>query len=111
MHELMTKLRLRRMRSVYEDWLERAVQDDLSYQDFLKGLLEEELCAREESSVRRLIQQAKFPFEKGIDLFDFRFRPELKRQLFATYLDRGFVEQAKSLLGALPIRSSRAAEK
>jgi DNA replication protein DnaC len=98
MQELLTKLRLARIRNVHEEWVERASREAMPYRDFLRGLLEEELCAREENAVRRLIQQAKFPFEKGIDQFDFRFRPELKRQVFATYLDSSFVEQGRALV-------------
>lgn len=98
MNELLTKLRLARVRVVHDEWIERASTESMPYREFLQGLLTEELCAREDNHIRRLIKQAKFPFEKGIDQFDFRHRPELKRQVFATYLDPGFVEQGRSLV-------------
>lgn len=46
------------------------------------GLLQEELLAREDNQLRRSLKEAAFPFEKTMDDFDFRLRPELNRQLF-----------------------------
>jgi hypothetical protein len=37
----------------------------MSYADFLRGLLSEETCAREENQMKRRMRQAYFPFEKG----------------------------------------------
>ena len=51
MQHLMTRLKLARVREVYESWLERAAQDSLSYRDFLEGLLHEEILAREENQL------------------------------------------------------------
>jgi DNA replication protein DnaC len=67
MQQLMTRLKLARVRDVYETWLERAAQDSLSYRDFLEGLLQEEILAREENQLRRRLKLAGFPFEKTID--------------------------------------------
>jgi len=43
------------------------------------------------------LQRAPFPFAASIEQFDFRFRPELKRQVIVRYLDPTFVEQATSV--------------
>jgi DNA replication protein DnaC len=44
-----------------------------------------------------LSRQAGFPFAATFEQFDFRSRPELKRQVVLRYLDPTFVEQARSL--------------
>jgi DNA replication protein DnaC len=62
-------------------WLDRAAQEELAYADFLGGLLEEELVARAAAQTQRRLRQAGFPFAATIEQFDFRFRPELKRQV------------------------------
>ena len=78
-------------------WLERAAEDELSYADFLQGLLEEELVARTTAATARRLREAGFPFAATIEQFDFRFRPELKRQVVLRYLDPTFVEGAGTL--------------
>lgn len=80
-----------------ELWLERAAQDDLSYADFLHGVLDEELVARLHAATERRLRQAEFPFAATIEQFDFRFRPDLKRQVVLRYLDPSFGAQGGSL--------------
>ncbi len=75
-------------------WLERAAQQELRYADFLAGLLEEELVARATAATQRRLAEAGFPFAATIEQFDFRFRPDLKRQVVLRYLDPTFVSQA-----------------
>jgi DNA replication protein DnaC len=94
---LLTALQLHQAAVVLPEWLERAAQEDLSYSDFLHGVLEEELTARTAAETQRRLRQAGFPFAATIEQFDFRFRPELKRQVVLRYLDPTFVEQAGTL--------------
>jgi len=95
---MLTQLRLARLREVYADWIQRAAEQDLGYEEFLRGLLEEELVAREEKRWKRRLKQANFPFERTLEQFDFRFRPELKRQVFLTYLQDAFITEGRSLV-------------
>lgn len=94
---LLTALHLHQAAAVLPAWLDRAAQEELGYADFLGGLLEEELTARTAAETQRRLRQAGFPFAATIEQFDFRFRPELKRQVVLRYLDPTFVEQAGTL--------------
>lgn len=94
---LLAQLHLDQVAAVLPAWLEQAAQEELSYADFLTGLLEEELAARTSAAVQRRLREAEFPFAASIEQFDFRFRPELKRQVILRYLDPTFVEQATTL--------------
>lgn len=98
MEELLTQLKLGRIREVYRDWIDRAGREEMSYADFLHGLLSEEICAREENQIKRRMQQAGFPFEKTIEQFDFSLRPELKRQVILNCMDETFVHQGRSMV-------------
>ncbi len=71
MEALLTQLKLARVREVVGEWLERAAAEEMSYADFLTGLLTEEVCARKENQLKRRRHQAGFPFEKTIEQFDF----------------------------------------
>jgi len=46
---------------------------------------------------QRRLRRAGLPFGASIEQFDFRFRPELKRQVILRYLDQTTVEQARCL--------------
>ncbi len=94
---LLAQVHLTHAATVLPAWLERAAQDELSYADFLAGLLEEECAARMTAATARRLREAAFPFAATIEQFDFRFRPELKRQVVLRYLDATFVEQAGTL--------------
>src|SRR5258707_3801686 len=94
---LLEQLGLRQAAAVLPDWLDRAASQELSYADFLHGLLEEESVARGNAATQKRLRQASFPYAATIEQFDFRFRPELKRQVVLRYLDPTFVEQARTL--------------
>jgi DNA replication protein DnaC len=98
MQHLMTRLKLARVREVYESWLDRAAHDGLSYRDFLEGLLHEEILAREENQLKRRLKLAAFPFEKTIEQFDFTYRPDLKKQVILRYLEDSFITAGDSLV-------------
>ncbi len=94
---LLIQARLEGAAAVLPAWLDRAAAQELSYADFLHGLLEEELATRATAAAQRRLRDAAFPFAATIEQFDFRFRPELKRQVVLRYLDPTFVEQAGTL--------------
>jgi DNA replication protein DnaC len=94
---LLTQVHLSGAAAVLPAWLERAAQQEVSYTDFLQGLLEEELAARTAAATARRLREAGFPFAASIEQFDFRLRPDLKRQVVLRYLDPTFVEHAGTL--------------
>jgi DNA replication protein DnaC len=94
---LLVQVHLAGAAAVLPAWLDRAAQHDLSYADFLQGLLDEELVARTTAATARRLREAAFPFAASIEQFDFRFRPDLKRQVVLRYLDPTFVETAGTL--------------
>jgi DNA replication protein DnaC len=79
-------------------WLDRAAEEELGYADLLEGVLEEEVVARKAADTERRLREAGFPYAASIEQFDFRFRPDLKRQLVLRYFDPGFLVQALNLV-------------
>ncbi len=94
---LLEHLGLPHAAAALDPWLARAAQEELSSADFLHGVLDEELVARLHAATQRRLREAEFPFAASIEQFDFRFRPELKRQVLLRYLDPTFVTQGGSL--------------
>jgi DNA replication protein DnaC len=95
--DYLAQLQLHQAAVVLPQWLDRAAREELPYGDFLGGLLQEEVAARTDAATQRRLRQAAFPFAATIEQFDFRFRPELKRQIVLRYLDPTFVAQAGTL--------------
>ena len=98
MEAMMTQLKLPRIKEIYQHWIDRAAKEQMSYNDFLNGLLTEEVCARNESAIARRLKQADFPMTKTIEQFDFSFQPQLKRQVIYNCMDPTFITAGKSLI-------------
>lgn len=65
------RLRLPTMAGIYEKLAREAQEKNLSYQDYLLALAEQEVIVREENALKRRIKRAKFPYLKTLDSFDF----------------------------------------
>ena len=104
----LTQLKLSRLREVYPHWVKEAEAHQLSYLEFLDGLLAEEVVGRQENQMRRQLKAAGFPFAATLEQFDFSLHPELKRAVMVRFFDRTFVEQAQSLVlvGASGLRQN-----
>jgi DNA replication protein DnaC len=79
---LLKRLRLPAMGRQYKKLVLEATQQGRSYDDFLLSLLELEVAQREENTQKRLIAQARFPYLRTLDQFDFCAVPTVnKRQV------------------------------
>src|SRR5947199_9004789 len=90
---LLEQLGLRQAAAVLPEWLDRAASQELSYADFLHGLLEVESGARANAATQKRLRQAGFTYAATIDQVDVRFRAELKRQVVLRYLGPTLVRQ------------------
>jgi hypothetical protein len=60
---LLEQLGLRQAAAVLPDWLDRAASQELSYADFLHGLLEEQSVARANAATQKLGGDTAYPSE------------------------------------------------
>ena len=71
------RLRLTHLPNCFEAIAEEASAKDLPYLDFLEQTLEAESQAKHTRNVRLKTQWAHFPYNKGLDQFDFAFQPSV----------------------------------
>lgn len=90
--------RLSGMVEYYEEILEQAKKDDLSYEEFFLTLLDQEVANREENRFQRLLKKAKFPTLKTIDTFEFNEAPFLSKKEVVGLFDCDFIDQKTNLL-------------
>lgn len=95
-------LRLGRIAEVLDAHMQRAVTANMSYLDFLRGLIQEATQAQDDRLVQRRIKAAHFPYLKTLEQFDFTFQPSLSRQKVADLATLRFIENHENiiLLGA-----------
>ena len=60
MHQMLTQLKLARIREIHQEWFDRAAETQMPYPDFLRGLLQEELLAREDNQLRDVTPISNF---------------------------------------------------
>lgn len=75
------RLRLPTIAKSYERLADEAASNKAGYQDYLCCLLELEVQARDESTKKERISQAKFPGLKMLDTFQFEEVPALNKKL------------------------------
>lgn len=92
------QLRLSGMGELLRLRLKQAQEEDLGYTEFLSLLLEDEFSQRAQNKKARLYRQAKLPFEKGLEDFDFSFQPSVKKKELLELATGRFVEKKSNVL-------------
>jgi len=73
------KLKMPQATKVYTSMAREAEDNNLSYEDYLLGVLEQEITQRESNRIQRGIRLATFPIIKTLDVFDFKAVPSLSK--------------------------------
>ena len=74
------QLKMPQASKVYQSMAREAEDNNLSYEEYLLGVLEQEITQRESNRILRGIRQANFPIIKTLDSFDFKAVPSLSKQ-------------------------------
>lgn len=91
-------LRLARLTEVLDAHTQRAVAANMSYLDFLRGLIQEAMSAQDARIVNGRIKAAHFPYLKTLEQFDFTFQPSVSRQKIADLATLRFVENHENVI-------------
>jgi DNA replication protein DnaC len=101
MDELIYKLksiRLSGMSQKLQIRLQEAMANELSYQEFLTNLIEDELTVRMDRLMSRRLKQANLPYMKTMENFDFSFNPSINKQYMKKLATTSFVAQEQNVL-------------
>jgi DNA replication protein DnaC len=94
----MLRLRLSHLPNCYEAIAEAASTRNLPYLDFLEQALEAESQAKHSRNVRLKTQWAHFPYNKGLDQFDFAFQPSVDERKLHELASLAFLERKENVL-------------
>lgn len=91
-------LHLPAVRACYADIAEQAAHEALSYERFLKEVMERECEARWQHRVQRLLAESRLPLEKTLDNFDLTRLPVRTQQQVRTLQAGSFLDRRENVL-------------
>ena len=93
LEEMLDYLNLSHSREHHRETLDQAAKDNVSHEEFLKRLLSAESAFRFERQVASRLAQARFPFLKTLEEFDFAHPSFIPRVKIMAAADLGFIEK------------------
>lgn len=100
-HQLIPKLKQLRLSGILETLEVRnrqAVEEQLSYVEFLQRLLEDEVERRAQKQLTLRLRRASFDLEKTLEGFDFAFNSSVPRQQIFDLATSRFIERHENVL-------------
>lgn len=91
---LLSPLRLIGMKETLAERNREAVKAQLSYLDFLKLMLQDEVLYRENKKLESRLKMAKFKSDKTIENFDFKFNPKINEKQIKDLATCNFIKEA-----------------
>ena len=96
--ECLRELHLPTFREQFEALAHRAVQESLSYEQFLLELADHECQARRTNRIERWLRESGLPLEKSLARFDMKRLPAKVARQARTLLDGAFVDARENVL-------------
>jgi DNA replication protein DnaC len=95
---LLNKLKLDHLEAQLDAVCEQAAQRQQDYKSFLVQALDTEWQGRHQRGIEARLRQARFPWLKTLDQFDFDFQPSLDRRQVRELAGLSFVERAHNVI-------------
>jgi DNA replication protein DnaC len=92
------RLRLYRVEAELSTLLEQAAKRDLGYGDFLDEVLALELRSKQEKHLAMRVSMARFPFQKTLETFDWKFQPSIDPKVIKDLATGRFLTDGENVL-------------
>lgn len=96
--QLLQNLKLGRMRSLYDEQLRAADQRQVSYSEFVAGLLRAQWHHQQESALEWRIRRANLPERWSLESFPYQLQPGVKRKQIQGFAELDFVAKHENLV-------------
>jgi DNA replication protein DnaC len=96
--ECLRELHLPTFREGFEDLARRAVQESLSYEQYLGELADQECQVRRMNRIERWLRESNLPSDKSLSRFDMKRLPAKVARQARTLLDGAFVDTRENVL-------------
>lgn len=98
LHQLLTRLKLRRILTIYDDEVERAEKRGMSYTTLFKRLLREEHDDQQSRFLEHRIRRAKLPERWTLSTFPWRKQKSVKRRTIEQLAELDFIGRAANIV-------------
>jgi len=95
---MLKSLHLSSFQEHYQSFARQAESEELSFEQYLKTLVEQEVHDRAERRITRLLKRACLPEGKSLDTLDQKLLPLKVRRQISALCDGGFSERAENVL-------------
>ena len=95
---LLEKMKMEHLANQLETVCEQASKRELGFKEFLTEALETEWKGRHLKGVEGRLLQARFPWVKTIEQFEFGFQPSIDRKVIRELSGLGFVDRAENVV-------------
>ena len=92
------QLSLKTILTIFEDEAQKALKTKISYIEYLKRLMEEEISRKTDRSIQAKIKKAKFPQIKTLEMFDFKFQPGIDQKYLNDLSYLAFTNKAENVI-------------
>jgi len=98
LNSLLGKLKMDHLEAQLDAVCEQAAKRELDYKSFLNEALQTEWQGRHLRGIETRLSQARFPWVKTLEQFDYDFQPSLDRKQMRELAGLGFVERAHNVV-------------
>jgi DNA replication protein DnaC len=95
---LLERMKLEHLDAQLDALCEDAAKRELDYRSFLTQALSTEWQGRQLRGIEARLKQARFPWIKTLDQFDFEFQPSIDRKVIRELSSASFVERAHNVV-------------
>jgi DNA replication protein DnaC len=95
---LLERMKLEHLEVQLDALCDDAARQELDYRSFLTQALNTEWQGRHQRGIQTRLKQARFPWVKTLEQFDFDFQPSIDRKLIRELSGLAFVERAHNVV-------------
>ena len=98
LEQLLERLKMDYLQDSLDSLCEQATKADLSYREFLEQALSQEWGGRHQKGLETRLKQARLPWVKTVEQFDFSFQPSIDRKIVRELSGLGFVDRCENIV-------------
>ncbi len=100
LEQLLKNLKLKRMAAIYDEQLQAAEKEQVSYSEFLTRLMRAQFHARQEGALEWRIRRANLPESWTLETFPFARQPGVNRKQIRGFAELEFIAKAENIVFA-----------
>ena len=98
LRENLESLKMKNTLEILDNYLERAVAENLNIVDVLDHIFAEEAKSKRKRAYEKQIQMSGFPIKKTLDDFDFSFQPSIDKRQIDELATMRFLENGENVI-------------